>query len=82
MKKHWLCASAFLRYRYEKSYYWGGLSFLLPFGLNVYIYKMIILENRVRIFFEGLNASERKLWGKYMFLFACFGFLASPVLLF
>lgn len=77
---------ATLLYKYEKSWWWGGLSFLLPFGLNVYIYQIIILENRVGIFFEGLNLSERKLWRKiyvlallqYMFLFACFGFLASP----
>ncbi|PEC62842.1 hypothetical protein CN575_16490 [Bacillus wiedmannii] len=55
---------ATLLYKYEKSWWWGGLSFLLPFGLNVYIYQIIILENRVGILFEGLNLSERKLWRK------------------
>ena len=81
---------AILLYKYEKSWWWGGLSFLLPFGLNVYIYQIIILEKRVGIFFERLNSSERKLWRKiyvlvllqYMFLFACFGFLTSPALMF
>ncbi|OTY15287.1 hypothetical protein BK732_19355 [Bacillus thuringiensis serovar navarrensis] len=81
---------ATLLHKYESSWWWGGLSFLLPLGLNVYVYQIIILEKRSGDCFEKLNPKERKLWRKiyflvlmqYMFLFSCFGFLASPALMF
>lgn len=73
-------------YRYEKSVLWGCMGFILFFGLNMYVYQIVKLEQRAGYGFERLTPHERKAWRRvyclillqYLLLFVFFGWLSSP----
>jgi hypothetical protein len=73
-------------YRFEKSVIWGCAGIVLLFGLNVYLYQIMRLEQRAGAAFESLTPEERTFWrtvyglvcAQYLILFALFGLVFSP----